>query len=315
MEIDSVVGRIRRESAELSEAVSALRSERPELARPVEKQDVSLSACAVDGGLLSRRMHGADIILSRAVGVNFIYEGSRLTSFGYHPGKKPEPRLEVMESLDEHESAVFRSLVRLRDELACAISTRAKFSPALLLMDGSLLPLPSDRPAEGSPLQTLYGEVLSSYQKLFDDCRAGGCLLCGVIKDSRSRKLAGDLGFRCSDSLLCMHLLDEGRMTVPMPYFDEKPNRDIADLAAGVEVFYIRPSSQDIPLRIETREPARAAPLIYGLSAISQAFAYPAILIEADMCAAMDGTELEPLEAALRSAGLRPLRRDSRPFR
>ena len=59
-----------------------------------------------------------------------------------------------------------------------------------------------------------------------------------------------------------------------------------------------------------------AASLLFSLSAISENFAYPAVLIEADMCAALDPREIEPLENSLHSlAGIRPLRRNQRPFR
>jgi hypothetical protein len=268
--------------------------------------------------MLTSRLHGADLAIVRAVGVNFIYSGSKLSSFSHHPRKSPEPQLEIRDSLDEHESSVFRSLVRLKAELASAIDCVSRYSPGALLMDGSLLPLPNDKPQDGSSLRPLYDEVIALYRTLQDDCAKRRCMLLGVIKDSRSRKLASSLGFTCPDGVLCGFLLEEGERTSSMPYFEERPNPDLAKLAERVSVFYMKPSRNDLPLRIETTEPdtAKAASLVYSLSAISESFAYPAILVEADMCAALDGKEMESIQSSLISlCGMRPLRRNSRPFR
>jgi len=297
----------------------AARAADASLAVPVSRSPVTGSVCAVDGGLLAQRMHGADIVVVRAVGVNFIYQNSKLKTFSHHPSRSPQFEVELKNSLDEHGANAFRSLVRLRHELACAVSMIEKFSPDALFIDGSLLPVPSDRPADGSGLSTQYAEVLALYGKLVDSAKAKNCLLCGVIKDSRSRKLSERLGFSCSDSLLCNFLLDEGERTQAMPYFEANPpSKDLAALGKNISAFYLKPSKSDLPLRIELlgKEVDKAASLVCSLSSISENFAYPAVLVEADMCAALDPREMEPIEGALLSlSGLRPLRRNSRPFR
>ncbi|MCI0503900.1 DNA double-strand break repair nuclease NurA [Candidatus Micrarchaeota archaeon] len=291
----------------------------PSLVIGVGRSPISLSVCAVDGGLLAGRMHGADIVVARAVAAHFVYECSKIKSNAYLPSKSPKPALDIRNSLEEHEALVFRSLIRLRHELACAIEALDKFRPRLLLMDGSLLPLPGDRPPEGSGLRPLYDEVLSLYGKLYSGCGDRGCMLCGVVKDSRSRKLAKELGASCSDTLLCGYLLEEGERTREMGYFEGKaPNAEVGALGGRIRVFYLKPSKNDLPLRIELLDSGvdEAASAICSLSAISDNFAYPAILIEADMCAALDSAELESIEASLSAqSGLRPLRRNSRPFR
>lgn len=316
--IDSVARRIRSAYEHLEARAGALRDTDPSLFARVDKAPLSISVCAVDGGLLSSRMHGADIAVARAVGVNFVYAGSKLASFSHHPQKSPEPELELRDSLDEHESLSFRSLVRLRSELRCAIQCVGKHRPGALLMDGSLLPLPNDRPPQGSELAPLFDEVLALYLSLQKACRDGSCMLCGVIKDSRSRKLSQDLGFSCSDGILCGFLLEAGERTKAMPYYEEKPKGDMAEIAKGITVFYLKPSQNDLPLRIEIAgtDADRAASLILGLCAVSENYAYPAILVEADMCAALDGREIESIESSLISlSGMRPLRRNARPFR
>ncbi|MEW6722080.1 MAG: DNA double-strand break repair nuclease NurA [Candidatus Micrarchaeota archaeon] len=315
--LGDIAERIRNSRLELSRRANAVRSADPSLVLRAQKAPLSISVCAVDGGLLAHRMHGADIAVVRALSVNFVYEGSALKSFSHHPGKDPPHEIEIKSSLDEHESNVFRSLVRLRSELSAAIEALRRFSPHLLLMDGSLLPLPSDRPPEGSELASLYSEVVSLYSSLFSLSKEKNCMLLGVIKDSRSRRLAKPLGFACPDTVLCEHLLREGERTKSMPYSDEKQG-NAAGLASGILAFYIRPSKHDIPLRIELLgdEEEKAASLVFSLSAVSENFAYPAILVEADLCAALDAREMERIESSLeRLSGLRPLRRNSRPFR
>lgn len=304
----------------LRQQAAQARAADPSLVLSVERSPLSLSVCAVDGGLLAQRVHGADIVISRSVAVNFIYSGSILKSFSYHPSRSPEPRLELKSSLDEHEADVFRSLVRLESEVKSAISSIERFSPDILLMDGSLLPLPSDRPEDGSELSSLYRDLLSHYQRLFSLSKEKGCMLCGVIKDSRAKRLADSFEMRCSDTTLCGYLLKEGERTKAIPYHGERkpPGKELQILAGKVSVFYLKPSEHDLPLRIEAFDcdPAKAASIVLALSAISETFAYPAVLIEADMCAALDPSEMESIQGSLLSmTGLRPLRRDSRPFR
>ncbi|HSB47636.1 MAG TPA: DNA double-strand break repair nuclease NurA [Candidatus Bilamarchaeum sp.] len=317
--LSSLARQMLNKQSALGEKAKAVRSADPTLVLKVQKIPLGLSVCAVDGGLLYERMHGADIILCRAVGVIFSYSGSKLSSHKYFPSKIPEPELELRDSLDEHDALVFRSLIRLKHELSMANSILSAEKADVLLIDGSLLPLPSDRPGEGSGLSGLYGEVIGLYEALFAKAKQKDCLLFGVIKDSRSKKLARSAGLECADTLLCEHLLSAGERTRDFPYYDEKPAKDLAHLAGMVRVFYLRPSKDDSPLRVElldTGDVSGAASVLCTLCAISDAFAYPAALIEADMCAALDPAYLEAVESALASlSGLRPLRRNSRPFR
>jgi hypothetical protein len=318
--IEALASDIRRAYESIRQTALKARDADTSLVCKVQRSSLSLSVCAVDGGLLAQRMHGADIVVSRAVGVNFIYSDSLLKSFSYNPSKSPEPAIEMKNSLDEHEANVFRSLVRLQAELGCAISSIEHLSPSLLLMDGSLLPLPSDRPEEKSAIFPLYSEVISLYSRLFALSKEKGCMLCGVIKDSRARKLSAELSLPCSDTLLCNYLLKEGERTKAMSYFEDKRGQGKELLALGerVSVFYLKPSEHDLPLRIEAYDcdVDKAASAIRSLSAISENFAYPAVLVEADMCAALDPKEMEPVESSLLAlSGLKPLRRNSRPFR
>jgi hypothetical protein len=306
MDLEPLAASIRKSHDALREKARTMQ----EMKLAVQKQPLNLSVCAVDGGLLYHRMHGADIAVSRAVAVNFTYLDGKPSEHKYHPSRSPEPSVEIKTSLDEHEANLFRSLVRLKYEIQCANEALEKFKPDLLLLDGSLLPVPSDIPAKSSQLRPLYDGILESYKKLYSQ----ECLFCGVIKDSRARRLSPD----CSDSLLCNYLLSEGERTREFSYFEKPPSdKDLGILGADVKVTYIKPSENDIPLRVEILgDVEKTSSYVLGLSAISKHFAYPAALVEADMCAALDPVELESIERQLQTkAGIMPLRRNSRPFR
>lgn len=318
----SLADDIRKSQVVLREKARGAREAESGLVAKITKpKPLSLSVCAVDGGLFAQRLHGHDVVATRSIGVNFIYENSALKSFSHHPSKSSEPELEIRSALDEHEANAFRSLVRLKSELGCALGIIERYHPDLLLMDGSLWTVPSDRPSPDSPLAPLYKEVVELYKKLYSSCERNPTQLCGVIKDSRSRKLASSLGFGCSDTVLCSHLLDAGERTSVFPYFDEK-QKEPEGFWEKLRVFYIKPSDHDLPLRIEFLQPEseaateeRVASVILSLSSISESFAYPAILVEADMRAAMDPKEIERIQDSLRSLDIAPLRRNARPFR
>ncbi len=325
----SLADEIRKSQTLLREKARETRKAEPGLLAGIAKpKPLSLSVCAVDGGLFAQRLHGHDVVATRSVGVNFVYEDSKFKSFSHHPRAYTEPEIGIKSALDEHEANVFRSLVRLKSELGCALATVEHYPSNLLLMDGSLWTVPSDRPAQDSPLAPLYKEVVELYKRLYSHCERNRVQLCGVVKDSRSRKLASSLGFDCSDTVLCSHLLDAGERTSVFPYFDEK-QKEPEGFWEKLKAFYIKPSEHDLPLRIEflqsqsgagtekteETEESSLASLILSLSSISESFAYPAILVEADMRAAMDPKEIERIQDSLRSLGIAPLRRNSRPFR
>ena len=306
MDINELAAGIRKSHDELRGRAASMQ----ELKLSVSGKAPSLSVCAVDGGLLYHRMHGVDIAVARAVAVNFTYSDGRPKSHEYFPSKFPSSSVEIKSSLDEHEANLFRSLARLKHEIECANGAVEKFRPELLLLDGSLLPVPSDIPAKNSQLRPVYDTLLETYQKLYSH----DCLFCGVIKDSRARRLSQD----CSDSVLCNYLLSEGERTKEFPYFEKPPSdKELGRLGSEIKVTYIKPSENDIPLRLEILGDVElASSHLMGLSAISKHFAYPAALVEADMCAALDPVEIESIERELQSkAGILPLRRNSRPFR
>ncbi|NYZ77554.1 DNA double-strand break repair nuclease NurA [Candidatus Micrarchaeota archaeon] len=296
-----------------------------ELFVPVKSDKIDYSVCAVDGGLISERFHGSDMLVGKAVAVLFEYSGSKFSSCRYLPQKFPPCVVDARLGLDERESQVYSSLFRLGMEIKTAIDAVKRFSPEVLLFDGSLLPLPSDMPAKESAIYPEYNKVLALYAELYETCK-GRCTLIGVIKDTRSRRLVSALGIadeKMSDSYFANFLLRRGERTCIFPYAKEDtPATAELKKFGRVCCFYLKPSETDLPLRIEFVDDGDAAgrvpAIINSLSSISENYAYPAALIEADLCAAMDPLEMEKVKSelsAMLGGPLRPLRRNARPFR
>jgi hypothetical protein len=330
--------RIRENRDRLAENASEIRKaggvtaglEEGSLILSVEKSTPSFTVCAVDGGLLTDRFVGSDILVSRAVAACFTYESGRLASVRYHPKKFPEPEVGFRNGLDEHEALVFRSLFRLKGELSTALESLEMFKPDYLFLDGSVVPLGADKPADGSALSEDYEGLLKVYKTLYGRCGETGCQLVGVIKDSRGKRLAEILKDRLMvevpDATLADALLREGERTSEMAYSHDHSRhqvlRQLGDWGEKIRLFYLKPSASDMPLRVEFVRPGKSASeiasAVLSLSSISKAFAYPAALIEADMCAALAPLEMEKIKRSLivlTGGASRPLRRSDRPFR
>ena len=302
----------------------------------VQEMPINAKVCASDAGILCGQQHGIDLLVCRSVAVLFTYENSRLSTHKYHPSALPPFSFEAGGSLDLHELSLLNSLFRLKEELSVSISAIERFSPDYFLLDGSIAPLVSDKHAEDSPLRAQYSEVISLYKTLYETCTKKNCSLLGVIKDSRGKRFLEILQKRfeekalqtSSDSSFLHHLLREGERTFSFSYSITPSRhqilRDLDAWAEKISAFYIKPSPLDRPLRCEFLSGKRTfdeiASFIYSLSKINRKYAYPAILIEADMRAALSPDELERVKKDLCvAAGFPPslmnLRRDERPFR
>lgn len=302
----------------------------PSLAIPLGKTEPGGKVSAVDGGILSYEMHGADLQIAKAVSSTFIYEGSRIASHSYHPSAFPHPEYRVETGLDEREIVWHKSLVRLELEIGNAIETAKKENPGYLLLDGSICPLPCDRPAEESRLFPAYLSLLNQYKELYSYCTEKGVILSGVIKDSRSRRFVEmmhpQFAERSADTVFLNHLLAEGERTFAFRY-SESPQkhhvlRELGEWGEKICALYAKPVRGDRPVRVEFlsgQKPfSEIADFICALSAINRSYAYPAVLIDADLRAMMDYNELERAKKSLSmftGPALLDLRRNSRPFR
>jgi hypothetical protein len=296
------------------------------------------SIAAVDGGLGVVEFHGLDLLAIKALAVRFDYENGRLVRHAYLPSAHPPIDVKVGWGLEGFDQMRFSSLMRLQAELSIALAAVEKWKPSFLLLDGSIAPLVSDKPPEDSEQKSLYSEVISIYKKLYSACSRSLVNLVGITKDSRGRRFL-DLLSRAaieskealaygSDTAFLDLLLEEGERTFCMRYslspLSNPVLKDLNEWAGKIIAFYIKPTAQDRPLRVEflanSTSFSQIAQAVAGLCRLAPHYAYPAILIEADLRAAMRQDELEKVVADLsvhigRKRPLLPLRRDSRPFR
>ncbi len=302
----------------------------PNLILPINKIPSNGKISAVDGGILSYEMHGADLQIAKAVSSTFEYEDGKITSHSYHPRAFPHPEYRVETGLDEREMLWHKSLVRLELEIKNAIETAKKENPDYLLLDGSICPLMSDRPGEESRLFTSYLTLLNQYKELYSYCMENKVNLVGVIKDSRSRRFVEMLHphfqERSADTVFLNHLLKEGERTFAFRY-SESPQKQhvLRELGAWGEKIcslYAKPVHGDRPVRIEflngQKSFSETADFISSISSINRSYAYPAVLIDADLRAMMDPKELERAKKSLSlftGPTLLDLRRNTRPFR
>ncbi len=308
------------------------------LARKVEAGEINGLVGAVDGGLLAQEFHGIDLVITRAVAVVFEYENSKRKAHKYYPSPIVTPDVEADEYLETHEFLWYKSLLRLRKELSTARGAIETLKPNFMLMDGSVVPQITDKPGEGSPIRSLYGEVIDEYKMLYKSADLNNCSLVGVIKDSRGKRFVeiirrylgpeGEILGKAHDTGFLNFLLKEGERTFTFRYSGSQKEhqvlKDLEDWGTKVDAFYLKAVEGDRPLRVEFIEGKRSfdeiASLIFTLSRINKNYAYPAVLIEADLRAALDQAELDRVygelvaKTGLRSSMMK-LRRDSRPFR
>ena len=302
----------------------------PNFVLPLNKTKIEGKVSAIDGGILSYEMHGADLLIAKAVASTFTYTDGKIGTPSYYPRAFPEPNYEVETALDEREILWHTSLFRLQLEIQTALEVAKKEKPNYLLLDGSICPLASDRPAEESRLFPKYLSLLSTYKELYTYCTENSIILTGVIKDSRSRRLMEMLRpqvtLKSSDTVFLHHLLGEGERTFAFRY-SQNPQKHhvLRELGAWGEKIcasYLKPVAADRPMRIEFLKEQKSAgeisDFISTISSINRSYAYPAILIDADLRAMMDPQELERAKKSLSlfaGPSLLDLRRNSRPFR
>ncbi len=159
----------------------------------------------------------------------------------------------------------------------------------------------------------------------------------GKAAASQEHLLAGQKGMAeqlesCYDAIILDYLLKKGERSSAFAYTaDVKEHPILMDFeerwARAVHAFYIKPAAFDRPLRVEFLHPNgesisthadAIAPIVFAQSCMHREYAFPAILIEADLHARLTPQEIEVVfDKILNKLGkgfkLR-MRRDNRPF-
>ncbi len=309
-----------------------------ELVHPIEQIPLEdLDVCGVDGGVLSKPLHGLDLILVRAVAAIFSYEEGSLQHADYHPGEMPIPQLiNVHEPLDSRELDTLVGLKRQLTELQKAKEAVENWDVDALILDGSVVPQYVHN-ASHAKTRNLYRDLINSFTGLYRTCSEKDILLLGAVEDSRSTKMAkifqeeifprvAENGHLNSDELSSFdenkNVLMSSRDTAFLDYFLEAGERtfafnyaeapanlldDLGEWRTRIYAFYVKPVPYDRPTRVEVlgtedeklERIEEAASMVNTLSAAHDACALPSVLIEADARAALAEEEISILRDSI----------------
>ncbi len=311
------------------------------LCYPVKSCEEKFKVCATDGGVSQNSYHGLDIILVRAVSVIAEYKGSRLENIAYFPSAFPEAEIEIIsDPFTDEEFVLKSSLLRMKKELSTTLLAIKKFSPHIVLLDGSIVPHPSSRPQKNSPIKSTYQEVLGLFKELYES----SFILAGCCEDSRGRKFCEIISEKIlstidsplipelkkilantRDTTLLFNVLDAGERTCVFKYGETPVTKDLGEHGNNIYTFYIKTAQFDRPVRVDfyaKEKPERLAEKIASILlslACNSAYGFPAPLIEADLRAKLKESDAEIVHKYLvEKIGLVPslfkLRREMRPF-
>ncbi|MHA1404119.1 MAG: DNA double-strand break repair nuclease NurA [Candidatus Helarchaeota archaeon] len=244
-----------------------------------------LTVAGVDGGLISKSLHNFDLVLTRAVACIFHFQKNRPV-VQYITSESPRPLLHYnFKPYSRTETDLFATLERIKCEIKLAQSIFNNATPEAILLDGSILPLPSDRPSSlnNPQLYRKYETLIKEFESLYDLCLTHKTILAGCIKDTRSSRLVKFLGkiipnlFHHKDNLnvdlnkifeldyrkviellrdtdFLSTFLEVGERTAVMNYFENKAPiyKDLDPYFADrLKLFYLKTVEYDIPMRVE----------------------------------------------------------------
>lgn len=314
---------------------------------PVARRPLDARIAAADSGFVSKPLHSIDLVLVRAVGVLFEYQNSIVNAARYFPGffDFPKPFLSN-HALDLAELDLSTSFLRLREEIRLAKQIIAQEKPNFFLMDGSLVPQYAEKPRRDSKLSSHYELVVNDFLDLYQTAKENNTELVGCVKDSRGSRFASILretilpffGVRTPlglnlvlDSVLLDHVLQPGERSFAFSYTKNISEhailQDFGEWGKQVFACYVKPSALDRPLRFEfmhsgheslTEHANRVSSVLFELSSLHREFAFPSVLIEADLRARLKPHEIDivfnRICDKLNKRLHLQLRRNSRPF-
>ncbi len=316
-----------------------------QLVLPVKETSLDCRIVGVDSGFVAKKLSNLDVLLVRAVGVVFDFEKSVLKKCSYVPGiySFPTPRISKA-GLELDEVNCSNSLVRLREEINLAKKAIEEHSPKYCFLDGSVIPQYVDRPRPDSKINEEYFSTIKAFEDLFEAAEKHNCFLLGCVEDSRGKRFVDILenevfannGFSMQmenvfDSSLLDYFLHVGERTFCFPYTKNASKhpvlKDFSEKWGNrIFSFYLKPAPLDRPLRVEfVSSPEKAvetaneiASVVFSLSHSHREYAYPSVLIEADLRARLHPQEIDTvynkiIDKVAKKINLR-LRRDSRPF-
>lgn len=321
LEIKEMIEKLK-EIQEKRNNVAKIFSSKNEIKEKCGKKELNLRVGAIDASIISQEFHSFDLIITKTVGAIFTYEKNKLIKNKYYPSALPKEKINIIGSTDLMELNQIKNIIRLKEEISLAVEMGDKCD--LILIDGSLVPLPGDKPTS-EILKKEYNELIEKYLELFSKYKEK---IVGVVKDSRSKRFIEhynekynfEVEINLTDSSLLDVVLEKNEITKEINYTkDAKTNQILKDLlpySEEVKISYIKAGNYDRPVRIEYFTPKNEE--MMGLCGINDKYTYPAILIDVDLRALMDVRDVDRI---LKEIELSPyvdsklLRRNMRPFR
>jgi hypothetical protein len=306
------------------------------------------SVLGIDGGIIKQSYHGLDLMLTRAVGVNFIYSDGKLDNVFYYPNSNPTPNpIVIFDSFSELELSSCYNFERQTMEVLTAIESTEKFKPDIVLLHGSIIPHYVPKP-DNLILKEYYKTLIETYRSLFELCKSKNFILAGVVEDSRGVKFCDILNRRIlsqvrpgidkemklvlektKDSNLLYYVLDKGERTCTFNY-SQNPEihpvlKEFSDMNELFFSFYLKTADFDRPLRVDFLCSHDLQDVVDKLSTVMMqtsghsGYGLPAVLIEADQRAKLSENDMNMFYSDLINrvgnvSTLFRLRREMRPF-
>jgi hypothetical protein len=313
------------------------------------KEPVSGLVGGVDSGFAHKKLSFLDLVLIKTVGAIFSYDSGKVVKSEYFPSafSLPEPRL-LKSGLEKDEEQQSVSLIRLEEEINCAVGIIKKFKPAFLFIDGSIVPQFQDKPRKDSLINREYDSMVSLFQKFYAVAEENNCTLVACVEDSRGSRFLQllkeeslknsslrniDFFNSVFDVSFLDYFLSPGERTFSFPYAGDSSSHAILkdfskDWMNSVFVFYIKPNEFDKPLRVEflckkcndstelKKIADKVASLVFSLSSLHKEYSFPSVLIEADLRAGLSEQEINLVYQRLidRLGPKIRMRRNNRPF-
>ncbi len=313
----------------------------------VKKGPLDFSVAGVDSGFVSKKLSFIDLVLIKTIGTVFSYTKGTLVKSDYFPApfSFPEPIL-LKSGLEKDEEAQSVSLIRLEEEVKCAIQIIIKYKPKYLFIDGSLVPQYQDKPRKESGINEDYFSIVKLFEQLYKIAQINSTILIGCVEDSRGTrfrqilqeeiipnsksKIESRLLDNSFDASLLDYYLVEGERTFAFPYTDDVSKHVILkdyspEWAKSIFVFYLKCSLFDKPLRVEFILKDKSdllgvanqiAGVVFSLSSLHKEYSFPSVLIEADLRAGLNEQEISVVyERLVDKLGSKiRMRRTNRPF-
>jgi len=312
-----------------------------EFVKKVKTAELDSRIAGVDSGFVGQELFSTDLLLIRAVAAVFDYKKGKLEKAQYYPQgfSFPEPFFSS-NSLERDEFACNVSIQRIIKEVQAAADVIEKFSPKYCFMDGSLLPQHADKPRASSKVKKNFDAMLEKVQELYAKALEKECTLIGCVEDSRGNRWNGILEKELDaesleeyhDAVLLNDLLEKGERSFCFSYAKSAHEHPILNEFAkewqdSIFALYLKPTQYDFPLRVEFLNPKNGNPALKADEAASMAlaqssmhreYAFPAVLIEADLRAGLKPEEINLVrDKIVDKIGKNSFilkRRDRRPF-